>query len=198
MATYQNIKVNVSEGQIKKLKKAIEDGYGASIELSHSDLNGEHVIAVTKQQMNKIKRAYEKGTGVRINLSKTQLMHNSKVEGGFIGALLPLLGTAGRFLLSSVVPSLATGLLSGVGAAAGNAAVNKITGNGIVYLKKNGQGVKVRAAGSSLFLSPWNKGSSIGNGMYLRSGNGYTSTGAGLLLGPNSPFANIPFLNWLL
>ena len=91
---YQQIKVNISNGQLEKIKKAIEDGVGTNLKLSHSDINGEHVLAVTNLQLNKISKAYEKGTGVVIHLSKTQLMHNSQIEGGFIGALLPLLGAA--------------------------------------------------------------------------------------------------------
>ena len=143
---YQNIKVNISKGQLEKIKKAIEDGVGTNIKLSHSDINGEHVLAVTNLQLNKISKAYEKGTGVVINLTKAQLMHNLQIEGGFVGALLPLLGATGSFLLKSVVPSLATGLLAGVGSSAGSAMVDKIAGRGnTVYIKKKGQGIKMTA-----------------------------------------------------
>ena len=126
-------------------------------QISHSDINGEHVLAVTNMQLNKISKAYEKGTGVVINLSKTQPMHNSQMEGGFIDALLPLLGAAGSFLLKSVVPSLATGLLAGVGSTAGSAMVDNIAGRGVgntVYIKKKGQGIKMTAAGSGLYMRP--------------------------------------------
>ena len=195
---YQNIKI--SNGQLEKIKKAIEDGVGTNLKHSHSDINGEHVLAVTNLQLNKVLKAYEKGTGVVINLSKTKLMHNSQIEGGFIGALLPFLGAAGSFLLKSVVPSLATGLLAGVGSSAGSAMVDKIAGRGIssVYIKKKGQGIKMTAAGSGLYMKPWNKGEPLMDGMYLRNSNGYSPVGSGLLLGPNSPFASIPFLNILL
>jgi len=140
--------------------------------------------------VNKIKKAQKSGKGVTIKMSKTQIMHNAtKVEGGFIQALLPLLATAGRFLLSS----LATGALTGVG----SAAVNTIAGNGVIYLKKKGMGCKVTAAGQGLYLSPWRKGSSVGEGMYVKSGSSYVD-GKGLLLGENSPFKNIPLLGWIL
>ena len=202
MYKYKNMKVNISNGQLEKIKTAIKDGSGASLQLSHSDLNGEHVLAVTNTQLNRITNAYEKGTGVVINLSKSQLIHNSKIEGEFIGALLPLLGAASSFLLNYVVPSLATGLLAGVGLSAGSAMVDKIAGRGMhshssVYIKKKGQGVKMIAAGSGLYLRPWKKGKSVDNGIYLRSGSGYAPVGSGLLIGPNSPFVSIPFLNLL-
>ena len=128
-------------------------------------------------------------------------MHNSQIEGGFIGALLPLLGAAGSFLLNSVVPSHAKGLLAGVGSSAGKAMVDKIAGRGIgssVYIKKKGHGIKMTAAESGLYFRPWNKGEPLIDEMYLRNANGYSQAGSGLLLGPNSPFASIPFLNLLL
>lgn len=212
MSRYTNVKVNISQGQIDKIKQAVQTGSnslhsnGVSIRLSHSDLDGEHILALTTAQVNKIAKAYQNGTGVTIKMSKTQLEHNAKVEGGFIGAILPFLATAGKFLLSKVLPSLATGVLSGVGQAAGTTVVNKIAGNGCIYLKKNGMGCKIRAAGQGLYLSPWQKGSDFGEGMFLKSGTGYVAAnrnevavqGSGLLLGPDSPFKNIPILGLLL
>ena len=128
MNRYVNIKVNISEGQKAKIKQAIEAGQEVSIRLTHSDLNGEHqhLLALTHAQVNKMTKAYQNGTGVTIKFSKTQLEHNKTVVGGFIGAILPFLAMAGKSLLSSVIPSLATGLLSGVGAAAGSKNVDKI------------------------------------------------------------------------
>ena len=199
MSNYQKVKLHISKGQTDKIKKAIQEQSDVSIRLSHSDLEGEHNLAVTQSQLNKIAKAYEKGTGVTLKLSKKQLAYNAKVEGGFIGALLPLLGMLGSTLATRVVPALATGLLAGVGSSAGSAMVDKIAGRGVVYAKKNGKGMKMEAAGSGLFLRPWvNNNSMSGDGLYIKSGKGYESVGAGLLLGPNSPFASIPFLNLIL
>ena len=117
MAKYINVKINISEGQKDKIKRAIQAGAAVSIRLSHEDLSGEHLLALTQAQVNKMAKAYQARTGVTIKMSKTQLQHNAKVEGGFIGAILPLLATAGKFLLSSALPALATGLLDGVGSA---------------------------------------------------------------------------------
>ena len=86
-----------------------------SIRLSYEDLSGEHVLALTQAQINKIEKAYRSGKGVTIKMSKAQIKHNAKVEGGFIGAILPFLATAVKFLASSVLPALATGALTGVG-----------------------------------------------------------------------------------
>ena len=199
MSNYQKVKLNISQGQADKIKKAIQEKSDVSIRLSHSDLEGEHILALTKSQLNKIAKAYHNGTGVTLKLSKKQIEYNSKVEGGFLGALLPLLGMLGSTLATRVVPALATGLLAGVGSSAGSAMVDKIAGRGVVYAKKNGRGMKMTAAGSGLFLRPWIKNDSVGgDGLYIKSGRGFESVGSGLLLGPNSPFASIPFLNLIL
>lgn len=97
MNRYTYIKVHVSEGQKDKIKRAVEAGMGVNIRLSHGDLSGEHILALTKAQINKMAKAYRGGTGITIKLSKSQLHHNMKVEGGFLPALLPLLATAGSF-----------------------------------------------------------------------------------------------------
>ena len=206
MSRYANIKVNISEGQKDKIKRALEAGCdGVSIRLSHDDLTGEHVLAITQAQINKMKKAYENGKGVTIKMSKTQLIHNAKVEGGFIGAILPFLATAGKFLLSSVLPGLAQGALAGVGSAAASKVIDKISGSGVnggvIYIRRGDRTAKIVQQGEGLFLKPW-RGSGLdgqGDGLYMKTGKGlFMKTGKGLILGPNSPFSNIPILGWLL
>ena len=121
-------------------------------------------------------------------------MHNLEIEGGFIGALLPLLGMLGSTLATRVVSALATGLLAGVGSSAGSAIVDNIAGRGVakrgtsvVYLKKNGKGIKMTAAGSGVFLRLWVK-PIVGDGVFVKNGKKYKSVGSGLSLGPNSSF----------
>ncbi len=204
MSKYISIKVNISEGQKEKIKHAAQAGTAVSIRLSREDLQGEHVLALTQAQVKKMEKAFEGGKGVTIKMSKTQLEFNRKVEGGFLQMLFPLLATAGRFLASNVLPALATGVLSSVGTAAGGKVIDKISergsacGSGVAYLKKNGISCKVFPAGQGLFLAPWNKGNSMsGSGLFMKTGSGYVD-GRGLLLGPNSPFQNIPILGLIL
>src|SRR6218665_3962281 len=64
MNRYTNIKVHVSEGQKDKIKRAVEAGMGVNIRLSHEDLSGEHILALTKAQINKMTKAYRGGTGI--------------------------------------------------------------------------------------------------------------------------------------
>ena len=71
-------------------------------------------------------------------------------------------------------------------------------GSGL-YLKKGGLVSQVEMDGSGLYLKPY-KGQglqSYGDGLYLKHG-GQLYDGKGLLLGPNSPFANIPILDAIL
>jgi len=77
-----------------------------------------------------------------MKMSKTQIEYNKKVEGGFKGALLPMLATAGQFLVSKLLPSLATGALAGIGTAAGSILVHKLSG-GTIYVKRGGRDYKI-------------------------------------------------------
>jgi len=203
MSRYTNIKVNISEGQKDKIKRALEAGCDSvSIRLSHDDLSGEHELAFTQAQINKMTKAYENGKGVTIKMSKTQLVHNAKVEGGFIGAILPFLAMAGKSFLSNVLPGLATGALAGVGSAAASKVIDKISGSGgVIYIRRGDRNAKIVQQGEGLYLKPW-RGSGLdgqGDGLYMKNGKGlFMKTGKGLILGPNSPFSNIPILGWLL
>lgn len=198
MNKYLQVKVHVSDGQKEKIAKAVQSETGVSIKLSHSDLTGDHVIAVTQAQAKRLAQAYQNGAGMILKLSKTQVKHSAKIEGGFIAALLPLLATAGKVLASSVLPALATGALTGVGAAAGSKVVDAIAGKGVVYVKRGGQCYKIAKQGNGMYLRAYPKGSSLGEGLYLKNGSSYESVGAGLLLGPNSPFSSIPIIGALL
>ena len=201
MSRYRSVKVNISEGQVEKIKRAVRAGVdGVSIKFSHDDFSGEHVLALTRGQINKMEKACKSGKGTTIKMSKTQLKYNEKVEGGFIGAILPLLATAGKFLLSNVLPGLATGALTGLGSAATTKIIDKISGSAI-YVKRGGTTCKIVPQGTGLYIKPW-PGSGLdgkGDGLYAKTGKGlYAKTGKGLILGPDSPFKNIPILGWLL
>ena len=200
MNRYTNIKVNVSEGQKAKIKKAVQARTGVSIRLTHKDLSGEHVLALTQAQVNKMTKAYESGTGMTVKMSKTQLAHNMKeVEGGFLPAILGVLAsTVGPFLLKTALPALATGALSGLASTGVSKALGSGVDGGALYIKRGEIACKVIPAGQGLYLAPWQKGSSVtASGLYMKTGSGYVN-GKGLILGPNSPFQNIPILGLLL
>ena len=92
------------------------------------------------------------------------------------------------------LPALGVGALSGLA----STGVSKALGNGL-YLKKGGLISQVETDGEGLYLKPY-KGKGLigyGDGLYLKQG-GKIYDGKGLLLGPNSPFANIPILGAIL
>ena len=89
---------------------------------------------------------------------------------------------------------LATGLLSG--------GINKaISGSGVVgdglYLHKYDKCYRVqKLKGNGPYLDPHPRFVE-GDGLFLKHGRDI-SDGAGMLMGKNSPFTNIPVLGWLL
>ena len=194
MSQYVKVKVNISEGQKQKLQTALQVGGPVSIRLGHEDLNGEDVLALTNSQVNKITNAYEGGKGVTIKMSKTQLVHNMKVEGGFLGLLAraaartiaPILSkTVLPFIAKTVLPALGVGALTGLA----SSGVQKVMGTGTtkksgqgLYLKKGGCVCQVETDGKGLYLSPASGSgfSKVGNGLYIKRG-GQLYDGRGLL-----------------
>ena len=182
MTQYKSVNVNLSENQINKLKQAINAGCSAtSLKLGYDDLDGDHTIFITNGQFNKLQNARDRGKGLTIRMSGRQLKHNTQ-EGGFLGALLPLLGTAARVagpalmgVAKKALPHLATGALSGLA----SSGVSKLFGDGL-YLKKGGTIAQVETDGQGVYLKPYKgKGLSFrGNGLYLKRGkNIYDGSG---------------------
>ena len=135
-------------------------------------------------------KAYEANKGMTIKMSRSQLAYNMKIERGF----LPMLAGLIPFLTGTVLPALGVWALS-VLASTG---VQKLIGNGL-YLKKGGRVYQIETDGSGLYLGPTSgKGfETVGNGLYLMTQSGLYD-GRGLILGPKSPFKNIPILAIIL
>ena len=195
MTKYVNVKVNTSEGQKEKLQRAIKASCSAvSIRLGHEDLQGNDILAVTSSQAKKLAKAHENGKGITIRMSSSQLKHNKKIEGGFLGLLAVLAARALPMVAKTVLPALGVGALSGLA----SSGVQKAMGSGL-YLNKGGLVSQVETDGSGLYLKPY-KGQglqSYGDGLYLKQGE-QLYDGKGLLLGPDSPFADIPILGAIL
>ena len=94
------------------------------------------------------------------------------------------------FLTGTVLPALGVGALSGLA----STGVQKLIGNGL-YLKKVGSVCRIETDGEGLYLGPASGigFETVGNGLYLMKQGGLYD-GRGLILGPNSPFKNIPIL----
>lgn len=216
MTRYQKYGVSISDGQKDNIRRAVKAKVGVSIQLSHKDLQGPDVLALTKTQLNKIAKAHQEGKGVVIKLSKAQVLANTKVEGGFLAALarmaLPLLAKTATKAIPAVGKALGIGALTGL---ANEAVGSLFGGSGFggegLYLKKGGCMCQIESDGRGLYLSPTGStGGAIGgsnpkgNGLYLGPPGNYRrigrnlSEGRGILLGPNSPFKDIPLLGAIL
>ena len=135
MTRYLNAKVNITEGQKKKLQHAIKANCpDVSIRLGHENLKGNDILAVTESQAKKLAKAYKNGKGTTIRMSSEQLKHNTKVEGGFLGLLAGLAAkTVLPMLAKTVLPALGVGALYGLA----STGVQKAMCSGL-YLKKGG------------------------------------------------------------
>jgi len=159
--SYTNVHVNISENQQQKLQHAVESKSLVSICLGCEDLCGGDILALINPQVNRMTKVYENGKGITIKMSKHQVVHNIKTEGGFLGMLAGLAAKALPFLAKTVLPTLATGALSGVGSALAQKATNKAVGNGL-YLKKGSNIARVATDREGLYLKPY-KGSGLGS-----------------------------------
>ena len=147
---------------------------------------GEHVLLLIPAQI------HVEGRRAQIRLSARQVAKNVSYTGGFLGMLASLAGRAiplaARALPTNLL-GLSTGLLSG--------GINKgISGSGDgLYLHKHDKCYRLqKCKGNGLYLAPHPRFVE-GDGLFLKHD---ISDGAGLLMGNNSPFKNIPVLGWLL
>ncbi|CAI9735627.1 Hypothetical predicted protein [Octopus vulgaris] len=109
MSCYTNVKVNISESQKQKLQNALQTGGLVSIRLDYEDFNGEGIFALAKSQVNKMAKAYESEKCVTVKMSKSQLVRNTKVEEGFLGALASLASRLLPTIAKTVLPALGIG-----------------------------------------------------------------------------------------
>ena len=205
MSLYTPTKLDISTDQHEKLTTAAQHGKAVSLKVNLATAAGQHTFLLTHPQHKRLERARLMGQAtVTIKLSGKQVKANVEHSGGFLGALL---GLAAR-VLPTLLGGLATGLISG--------GIEKaVSGRGLflhsakrrhghggdgIYLNKSGHCVKVvPIKGRGLQLTPAKKQvhGIFGDGLFVKDGS-KVYDGHGLLLGPNSPFKNIPILNLLL
>ena len=107
---------------------------------------------------------------------------------------MPALAGLIPFLTGTVLPALGVGALSGLA----SSGVQKVIGNGL-YLKKGNGVCRIETDEKEWYLGPASgKGfENVGDGLYLMKQGGLYD-GSRLILGPNSPFKNIPILGMIL
>ena len=190
---YQEYGLTLTKSQADKLQRAAAKGCPVSIRLSHANLSGDHRMLLTHRQLQKIRKLLQSGKGgMTLELSPKQVKQNVTKVGGFLPMLAGLAASALPVLAKTVLPALGVGALSGLG----SAAISKAVGSGL-YLKRGGKVCCVNVQGKGLYLSPSSTRIAQGDGLYLKRGQHFYD-GSGLILGPNSPFKNVPLLGMLL
>ena len=174
---YQPANVTVDESQEKRLTRAIRNKTGVTLKINFEPSKP---LLLTKQQIQKIDRAKLLGKNeIEIKMSAVQVKVNTEHEGG---------------LIWSLAARIAPAILSGVVSALSSKATKKVIerkGHGL-FLQKNGKCAKIDLVkGGGLYLSPHSK-FRAGEGLFEAEGS--EVSGAGLLLGDNSPFKNVPLL----
>ena len=175
------------------LKDAIRLKKGVTLCFPKGGIRGDHVLLLTPAQINRLDKAQVEGRRVQIRFSARQVAKNVSYTRGFIMSLARALPFVAR-ALPTISSGLTTGLLSG--------GINKaISGSGAVgdglYLHKHDKCYRVqKCKGNGFYLAPHLRFVE-GDGLFRQHGEDI-SDGAGLLMGENSPFKNIPVLGWLL
>ena len=186
------MKVNVPEHTHEKLKSWIAQDKVMPIKIDLGDDGDDHLLLLTPGQIIKMENAKRAGKkSIIFRFSRKQVRSNVKHEGGFLGALMAM--------AAKVLPTLLTGLASGVIGGLAEKAIGK-SGSGL-YLGKRGRGVSQihLVEGGGLYLSPlfYPGEEDYDDGLYMTH-NDKMYKGNGLILGKDSPFRNIPILGWLL
>ena len=184
-------KITVPANQTDKLKHAITHSKRVTIRFRKEDIQkqstADHTLLLTRGQILKLQKAQSVGKACSIVLSRKQIEANIQHKGGF----LPLLAGLATKVLPVLLGGIASGVLSG-------GIERVIKGNGF-FLHENSNWYKMTPTkGNGLYLSPRPRfPGTFGNGLFVKRGKEITD-GNGLLLGPNSPFKNIPLLNLIL
>ena len=125
---YIQRKLRLSDGQVRKLARAAGKGEGLKLRLSAVQLAagvGGIPVSLTAMQDKRVSAA-SSGKGVNLEFSPTQIA-SMKREGGFLGALLPLLARIAPALLKP----LGIGALTGAAGFGSQGLLRKITGHGL-------------------------------------------------------------------
>lgn len=183
---YSQQKVHVPTKYHDRIRDAMNVDKPLSVKLDLSK-EGDTTILMTPGQIVKMQRAISSGKKVMtIRMSKRQVTHNRAFKGGFLSMLMKLATKALPVLLGGV----ATGALSGL-------VERGVSGNGL-FLGKRGFGtakIDFIKDSDGITLTPVK--AEKYDGLYLKH-DGQVYQGKGLLLGPKSPFRNIPILGLIL
>ena len=127
MTTYFPYKVNLSEGQKKKLGRAFKANCALTLRLSGNQTSGNDELMLTANQKKRIAKAAALGKGVEIKISKTQIRKVMKQGGSLFSAIIPL----ARSLAPTLAKTLGLSALAGLASEGASQVAKKISGNGM-------------------------------------------------------------------
>ena len=125
MTTYHPYKVNLSEGQKDKLRKAFQSKNPVTLRLKKTQLSGNDELMLSSNQIKRIQKAASQGKGAEIKVSKTQAR---KIGGSLFSAIVPL----ARSLAPTLAKTLGLSALAGLASEGASQVVKKISGSGQV------------------------------------------------------------------
>ena len=125
MTTYHPYKVNLSEGQKDKLRKAFQSKNPVTLRLKKTQLSGNDELMLSSNQIKRIQKAASQGKGAEIKVSKTQAR---KIGGSLFSAIVPL----ARSLAPTLAKTLGLSALAGLANEGASQVVKKISGSGQV------------------------------------------------------------------
>ena len=166
--SYIQYHMTVSAGQKEKLQNAVNTKKAVSLRLSKDNLVGNDMFLLTQAQTKQIEKGKQQNKGVTLKLSGKQIQANVKAEGGFLGFLANLASKAVPFIAKTVLPGVASGLISG--------SIEKaISGSGVekdgFFIQTDGKNcIEGVYTGNGLFLNPSGYRAQYGNGLFLNSG----------------------------
>ena len=141
---YYPYKINLSQGQLEKLKRAIKNRSSISLRLSNKDLSGNHQLLLTERQINKVKKKHmSKGVGMELRLRKAQISKNLQSGGSVLSCLLQL-GSKILPYATQAISKVAPALAIGAAQALGSLGINKIFGGFMIPQNKIDQLIKYK------------------------------------------------------
>ena len=140
---YYPYKINLCQGQLEKLKRAIKNRSSISLRLNNKDLSGNHQLLLTERQINKIKKHMSKGVGMELRLSKAQISKNLQSGGSVLSSLLQL-GSKMLPYATQAISKVAPALATGAAQVLGSLGINKIFGGFMIPQNKIDQLIKYK------------------------------------------------------
>ena len=131
MTTYHRTGLFLSAGQQRRLLRAYDHRCAATLRLDPMQLQGPHVLMLTKRQQRKIHKADQVEKGVELKISKTQMKTLIPQRGRDGGSLFSAVVPLARTLAPTLAKTLGLSALAGLASEGASQVAKKISGNGM-------------------------------------------------------------------